>query len=213
MRLYWKFLRPDRSSPFTRYAWPEPGQWVDVAAAEPCRHGIHACRPADLPYWLLDELWQVELAGVVVAAPSKVVATRARLVAPVVAWDAQAQRDFAAACARRTFGHAVDELRSAGLDGPADRLAAGAPDDPARADLADELATEAEATGHRAAAWLCGYAADALRSLGVEPLAALAYIAARAAGQRSDSDDPHPRTAERAWQAGWLARRLDLPQP
>ena len=32
-------------------------------APAPCRRGVHACRPGDLPYWLNRDLWEVELEG------------------------------------------------------------------------------------------------------------------------------------------------------
>ncbi len=65
---------------------------------------------------------------------------------------------------------------------------------------------------------LSAYVIDALESLDVDPPAALAYIAARAANQRSailgdaaHLDDPY--LDERRWQASWLATRLGLPTP
>jgi len=94
---------------------PEPGRWVEVPAVVPCRQGIHACRPADLPYWLLDELWQVELAGAVVTTPTKLVAQRARLLTRVDAWNEDTAREFGWACVARTAEHAVTELEAAGL--------------------------------------------------------------------------------------------------
>ena len=208
---YWKFLAPGRVSPFVRYVWPEPGQWLEVGTIEACRSGLHACRPADLPYWLLDELWQVELSGTVRETASKVVATRARLVAPVTAWDERARAEFGEACVRRTVGFAVDELRDIGLDRAAGTLLArfedGTPGE-AFVEVANDLAERAGAAGHDGAAWLCGYAGDAVATLAAEPLVAVAFVAARAAGQRAAV--PEPVEAERAWQADWLTRRLAL---
>ena len=63
--LAYKFLGPDRVGRFSGFRWPEAGQWVK-AAVDPalCRSGIHACRTEDLPWWLDQELWLIELQGV-----------------------------------------------------------------------------------------------------------------------------------------------------
>src|SRR5437660_664030 len=59
----YKFLRAGRIGPFSRFAWPEPGVWVRASASDRCRRGIHACRMRDLPWWLGQELWEIELDG------------------------------------------------------------------------------------------------------------------------------------------------------
>jgi hypothetical protein len=50
----YRFLKPDGSSVFTGFKWElptgRPGPWVE-SAIEPCRSGIHACRPEHLPLW------------------------------------------------------------------------------------------------------------------------------------------------------------------
>ena len=86
----YKFLRPDGTGVFTRFAWPlpgdRPGAWVE-APIQACRSGIHACRVEHLPLWLGRELYEIELAGAIVAERTKVVAERGRLVRRVDAWD------------------------------------------------------------------------------------------------------------------------------
>jgi hypothetical protein len=86
----YKFLRPGGTSVFTSFAWPlpdgGPGAWVE-GHVEPCRSGIHACRPGDLPFWVGRELYEIELDGEVVAHGMKVVAARGRLTRRVDAWD------------------------------------------------------------------------------------------------------------------------------
>jgi hypothetical protein len=57
-------------------------------------NGPHACRAVDLPGWIDDELWLIELDGDVEAHEDVVVAQRARLVRRVDAWDEQAMREF-----------------------------------------------------------------------------------------------------------------------
>src|SRR5215218_1083670 len=104
----YKFMRRDGSSLFTGFRWPlpsdAPGAWVD-APVDPCRSGIHACRPADLPYWIGRSLYEVELAGEILEGWTKVVASRARLLRPVTAWDDSVRDEYTRMCADR--GHAL----------------------------------------------------------------------------------------------------------
>jgi hypothetical protein len=96
----WKFLAGGAVGPFTRFRWPTDGAWVEAPVDDDARW-IHACRVADLPYWLGPELWRVELAGDVVAAPHHVVAPRARLVGRVAGWDAACAAELGRVCAAR----------------------------------------------------------------------------------------------------------------
>ena len=102
----YKFLRADGTSPFMRFRWElpaeGPGAWVE-GAADPCRSGVHACRPRDLPYWAGDALFEVELEGEVVASASKVVAPRGRLLSRLDAWEEEVREAYQAMCAER--GH------------------------------------------------------------------------------------------------------------
>ena len=97
----YKFLRPGRVGRFSRFRW-ESGVWVEAEATERCEAGIHACRVQDLPLWLDDELWEIELAGDVVAAERKVVATRGRLTQRIERWTPQLAHEFGLFCAQRT---------------------------------------------------------------------------------------------------------------
>jgi hypothetical protein len=100
----YKFLRPDGTSLFTSYRWPlpagEPGEWVE-APVEPCRSGIHACRPPDLPFWVAASLYEIELDGEVVEQRTKLVAPRARLLRRVEAWDDELRDAYTRMCADR----------------------------------------------------------------------------------------------------------------
>ena len=73
----YKFLRSDGTSVFAGFPWPlpdgGPAAWVD-ARVEPCRSGIHACRPSDLPLWVSPVLYEIELDGDIFQQPMKVVA-------------------------------------------------------------------------------------------------------------------------------------------
>ncbi|MGH9035676.1 MAG: hypothetical protein ACRD0O_07910, partial [Acidimicrobiia bacterium] len=117
----YKFTRAGGVGLFSRFAWPRPvgdrpGEWVDAGVAVPCRAGIHACRPGELPYWVSDELWVIELDGDVVESGGKLVSRRGRLLQLVEVWSTGGAMAFASDCARR-----------------AAELAAGAP--PGLADL------------------------------------------------------------------------------
>jgi hypothetical protein len=81
----YKFLRPDRTSVFTAFAWPE-GEWVE-ASVDPCHSGIHACRAGDLPYWAGRHLYEIELGGDITEETTKVVASRGRLLRHIEAWE------------------------------------------------------------------------------------------------------------------------------
>jgi hypothetical protein len=101
----YKFLRHDGTGVFSGFEWPmpdrEPGAWVE-AAVVPCRSGIHACRPSDLPLWVGRAMYEVELDGDVSEEQTKLVAPRARLLRRIGAWDEQ--RDvYTRMCADR--GH------------------------------------------------------------------------------------------------------------
>jgi hypothetical protein len=97
----YKFLTRGRIGPFSRFEWPV-GEWVEAGAADPCRRGVHACRIGDLPMWLDDELWEVELDGEIVEQERKLVAQRGRLTRRVEAWTPDAALAFGRFCARRT---------------------------------------------------------------------------------------------------------------
>jgi hypothetical protein len=72
-----------------------------------CVTGVHACRIADLPYWLDEELWEIELAGAVERGGKKLVAARGRLLRRIGAWDDAAMSDFAHGCRERVEGAAA----------------------------------------------------------------------------------------------------------
>jgi hypothetical protein len=97
----YKILDAGGVAPFTRFAWPE-GEWIEAEAVDPCRSGIHACRPRDLPYWLGPELWEIELDGDVNEQRRKIVGRRGRLVRRIPAWNADLLRAFTGSCRAET---------------------------------------------------------------------------------------------------------------
>ena len=100
----YKFLRPDGTSVFTRFRWPlpdgGPGAWVDASPA-PCRSGIHACRPAQLPLWVGRALYEIELDGEIVEEGLKLVAARGRITRRLETWDDAARDVYTRMCADR----------------------------------------------------------------------------------------------------------------
>jgi hypothetical protein len=112
-----KFLRPDGTSAFTGFAWSlpngGPGPWVE-AVVEPCRSGIHACRPEHLPLWAGQVLYEVELDGDIVDDRTKVIAARARLTRRIEAWEESVRDRYTRMCADR--GHELARSASPPLE-------------------------------------------------------------------------------------------------
>ncbi len=104
--LAYKSLDNGRSR-FTGYRWPlpagaEPGPWIEATGPlELCVNGVHACGAEHLPLWIGVELWTVELAGEIIETPVALVASRARLVGPVTAWNKDARVAFGQDAATR----------------------------------------------------------------------------------------------------------------
>ncbi len=111
----YKFLTRDATGPLSGVAWPlpqvgTPGAWVDAGLGplELCVRGAHVCRPADLAYWLSDELWQVEVGGEQISGIDCLVVRRARLVQRLDRW-----RDgVAARFAEASIEHALGQVRA-----------------------------------------------------------------------------------------------------
>ena len=198
----YKFLRADRTGPFSGFRWPGPGVWVqasrDLAA---CKRGIHACRTRDLPWWLGEELWQIELGGEVMLGQHKLVAPAGRLVSRIDGWTTPRGYEFAEACARRARGRAVEELIRVGQRQAANQLAT-------RETLEDSLSTArqlaTDISDMRVSLTIAGDGAFHALS---GAAATSAYIAAHAALRL---EGPAGYAAERTWQSRWLADRLGL---
>jgi len=198
----YKFLRSGRVGPFSAFQWPGPGVWVH-APLDPvaCRRGVHACRPSDLPWWLAEELWEIELDGPVQSEEHKIVAPAGRLGAQIEAWTPACAQEYADACAWRAQGRAVEALARAGHGYQAQQLAACSTLDEVLV-AARQLADDVPET--RISLTIAGD--GAVRALtGAPPTSA--YIAAHAA-MRLDGAGGY--AAERAWQSRWLVERLGL---
>ncbi|HEY7455967.1 MAG TPA: hypothetical protein VH703_01725 [Solirubrobacterales bacterium] len=185
--LAYKFLRPGAVGPFSGFRWPcpahgEPGEWVEAAGGSGlCEAGVHACERRHLPLWIWEELWEVELEGPLERGIAKLCARRGRLLRRVERWSPRSAKDLAVACARRAAEHAAT---ATGAD--AEVVAGMAADGDARARAA-EASADLYVAAHGAAV--------------------SAYIAAMTALRAGGGD---ALSAERAWQAEWLARELEL---
>lgn len=219
--LAYKFLRTSAVGPFTGFAWPcpggeAPGPWVHaVGAPALCRNGIHACHPDDLPYWICDELWVLELAGPRTEEPYHVVAPSGRLIERVAAWDRAAAAAFTQACTWRIRDRAVVALTRAGNAVRAAELGACARIDELRdvtaaivaAPIGDTVMRPASTAPNddrtANAADVVGYLADVIAYGAAGRTNLVAFTAARVADRASGDS-----AAERALQAQWFRNHI-----
>jgi hypothetical protein len=223
--LAYKYLCDGGIGLFSGFEWPRPsdgmpGAWVDAEGAiEPCGNGIHACRPADLPYWLSDELWLVELAGEIVEHDRGLVSRRGRLLERVEAWAPDMAAALALDCALHARDTAAATL-SQEHGGEAGALR-GHEELPT---LSERLGLLASSLGEGYLAHVAAYARDTVQyaiTAGAGDFAwagCTAYVAAVLEGYVACADQARARSdpayaAERARQAAWLEERLRLRSP
>ncbi len=202
----YKFLAAGAVAPFTGFRWPTPAgaapaEWVEAPDDRPER-GVHACRLGDLPHWIDEELWRVELGDPAAEATLQLVAPRGRLLGRITAWDAGAARRLGEDCAWRARGGVVAALREGGEEREAAALAAAR-------DLAGlGAAARALARARGRAGLLAGYLGDLAATASAGLAATAAYVAARCAVALAGSESAD--AAERALQASWFAVELRL---
>ena len=202
--LAYAFLSEGAVEPLSGFAWPtgkegEYGDWVAADAAPP--EALRGYRARDLPYWLEEELWNIELDGRLAERPHLLIAERARLRGRIDTWSAELAWEFAAACARRVAVRAATALRTAGRAEAAASLEEAA-------DL-EELESAASAADGGVAGTLAGYTADVCfyaRDAGVPARGACVAAKMTAYALAGDVDD----IDERTWQGAWLVDRLGL---
>lgn len=104
--LAYKVLVDGRSA-FSGTSWPlpsgdRPGEWVSASGTvQPYVTGVHASSVDQLPQWLGDQLYRIELDGQVTSTMAAIVALRGRLLAAVQEWDEPVQMRFSGDCAER----------------------------------------------------------------------------------------------------------------
>jgi hypothetical protein len=204
--LAYTFLADGAVEPLSGFAWPtpaagKPGAWIGADTTP--RETLRGSLPGDLPYWLDDELWNIELEGALPKRPHLLLAERARLLGRVDAWTGALAWEFVGACARRVAHRAAAALGEAGQAHAAASLEGAS-------DLEEiELAASAAADQPGPAGTLAGYTADVCfyaRDAGVPARAANVAAKMSAYALAGDIADEN----ERAWQAAWLADRLGL---
>jgi hypothetical protein len=207
------FLASGAVEPLSGFVWPTPrddelGEWVDAGTAP--FEALRGYSAEDLPYWLDDELWNVELAGALARRDHVLLPERARLVGRVDSWAEPLAWEFVTACAQRVAREAAAALRDAGCAPAAEELEQAG-------DLVTlERAAVAAADNPPPAGTLAGYAADVCfyaRDAGSGTRAAAVAAKMSALALAGDLDDPSGSERvknERARQAAWLADRLTL---
>lgn len=208
----YKFLDGQGRGVFSGFGWTaQPaGTWVETPGVAICREGVHGCRPADLAWWVNEDLWEIELEGDVVEAGRKVAARRGRLRGRIDDWSGRVMVQFAAATIVRArdaalaVGGGRPEIAPLGDSDSVDDIRAAA-----RAALA---ALEPGSAEHVAA----GLVADAAH-FATGHICHAPFISACAAGHAASArtglrDDWRAAlVGERAWQSAWIAQRLELP--
>ncbi len=207
--LAYKLLASGAVAPFTGRSWPlpgpgAPGEWIVAPRGDLARCGVHACRVEDLPFWADEELWLIELSEPVLRTQRQLISGRGRLLQRVEAWNADTAREYAAACAWRARELITEHLERAGLVAQIDALLACV-------DLAGLQACATAIAGDAPPgeplgllAYVAGAAMRAQQGRFPEASLQHAHLAAAIAGSEAGAG------VERAWQARWLAGRLEL---
>lgn len=203
----WKFLGHGAIEPSSPVAWPvpvggSPGAWVAAPSAGGRDVRVHGCRTEDLPYWVHEELWRVELEDPTREVGHRLQSEHGRLLARVDAWSAGTQRAFASACALRVRDLAAEALRVDGCAAEADALLCCA----TLAEVTSASEPLRSARLPQRSRQQVGYLGDAL--YWAAHAGCSSYIAAIAAAELHGGLPG--ADAERAWQARWLRDRLDI---
>jgi hypothetical protein len=110
---YYGFLAEGAVATLSGFGWPrpadgEPGEWVRAGEDAP-PDVVRAVPLEQLPWWLDDELWEVELDGVTGENGRAVAARRARLVRRIDAWNDVVAAELVLACEERVRAAALHE--------------------------------------------------------------------------------------------------------
>jgi hypothetical protein len=181
-----------------------PGAWVEAPPESLPAKGVHACLVEQLPYWLDDELWEIELDGVIQRTPMQLTASRARLLQRVAQWTPGLVQEFGEACAFRARDSAADLLKQNGRRSDADQLTAF----PSVSELARAARAMSAQSKTDFFANVAGYVADAATFARICDAGTASYVAADLA--RACSGSTQAAVRERTWQGRWIAERLQL---
>jgi hypothetical protein len=209
-------LRSGAVDRLTEFAWPTPaaeapGSWVEAGVDAP-HDAVRGFPVEQLPWWLDDELWQLELAGEQTAELRRTRATRGRLIRRVETWTPEVATSLVEVCAQRLQEAAVGALVREGRREEADTLVAAG--DLERLEQTGNLVGQAGASeGGRLASFAADvvlYARDAGRPAAGAAVAAYIAAHALAGGDKTVRTYAARFEVERGWQAEWLRGRLRL---
>lgn len=107
------FLGQDAVAFLSGFRWPapangKPGAWV-LAGEDAPREVVRAVPVEQLPWWLDDELWEIELDGALIPDGRAIAADRGRLLRRVEAWSAEAALELVASCEERVRARALHD--------------------------------------------------------------------------------------------------------
>jgi hypothetical protein len=208
-----RFLAKGAMSVSSQIAWSKPqrgrpGEWLG-RGTEGTRRGVLAHRVDDLPYWVHDELYRVELRGPIEELSTGILARELRLCAQIDEWTEATRFDFGHDCIVQLQQRAADLAREQAVDWAHALRCAPVNDLPAF--VMDAL----EDARSPSLKLLLGYLSDACRAQQwglTNSVARIAQVAladrriGQPAGDTMAVDDPAGR--ERARQANWLRKRL-----
>jgi hypothetical protein len=197
-----------------------PGEWMPEIEGElkPCRNGYHVVTLEQLPDWLGERIFEVEVGDEIVHADGKSVVRTCRLTRECTGWNERTARLFACDCAERVLY--LFEARYPGDGRPrkaieiARRYADGkaAVEELAAArDAACAAAEAARDVAGDAALAAAGDAALAAAGAAARAAARAAWAAAWAAREAAEDDARAAAlNAERQWQAERLRKILEV---
>jgi hypothetical protein len=205
--LAYRFLAKGAVGSLNGFAWPtpsggDPGSWIG-ASADSTALGVFAHRVRDLPHWLNDELWEVELRGEVRTFDYQLVAQEARLVRKLPEWDDRVGEAFATACAERLRARAITFFNLHGLASMADEIGAAS-----LSDCPTVLGPIDPAVHGEVPALVAGYLNDAIAALSGKRFGAVSYIAQVASIDHRLSDAAG--LPDRDLQAEWIGKALSV---
>ena len=106
---YYKTTKQNRNGTHTNFQYPEINIWTAPVEGElvACENGYHFCTIEQLPQWLDEEIYEIEVDGEILECDNKSVARSIRLVKKLN-WNEKKARLFAADCAERVL-HIFEE--------------------------------------------------------------------------------------------------------
>jgi hypothetical protein len=203
-----------------------PGEWMPEVEGplEPCANGYHVVTLEQLPNWIGERIFEVEVGDEIVHADDKSVVRTCRLTRECTGWNERTARLFACDCAERVLplyeAHYDDDSPRKAIE-VARRYAEGTAtreELAAAGDAARNAAWAATGDPTRAAAWAAARAAawaatgdptrNAAWAATGDPTRAAAWAAAWAATWAATGDPA--LNVERQWQAARLREILEV---